>query len=123
MERVKKLTLPIDLGRVLQYNKSTSNKEMECMEIIMKLKRELVDENIVDLFTGVEVSTITNKNWVSLKISYEDTNIYQLSYSLSVLFKEYFKYHDRVGMRINNMPYVATSDNKNVKTIMQKLLK
>lgn len=93
------------------------------MEIIMKLKRELVDENIVDLFTGVEVSTITNKNWVSLKISYEDTNIYQLSYSLSVLFKEYFKYHDRVGMRINNMPYVATSDNKNVKTIMQKLLK
>lgn len=93
------------------------------MEIIMKLKRELVDENIVDLFTGVEVSTITNKNWVSLKISYEDTDIYQLSYSLSVLFKEYFKYHDRVGMRINNMPYVATSDNKNVKTIMQKLLK
>ena len=93
------------------------------MEIIMKFKRELVDENIVDLFTGVEVSTITNKNWVSLKISYEDTNIYQLSYSLSVLFKEYFKYHDRVGMRINNMPYVATSDNKNVKTIMQKLLK
>lgn len=93
------------------------------MEIIMKLKRELVDENIADLFTGVEVSTITNKNWVSLKVSYEDTNIYQLSYSLNVLFKEYFKYHDRVGMRINNMPYVATSDNKNIKAIMQKLLK
>lgn len=93
------------------------------MEIIMKLKRELVDENIADLFVGVEVSTITNKNWVSLKVSYEDTNIYQLSYSLNVLFKEYFKYHDRVGMRINDMPYVATSDNKNVKAIMQKLLK
>ena len=92
------------------------------MEIIMKLKRELVDENIADLFTGVEVSTITSRNWVSLKVSYEDTNIYQLSYSLNVLFKEYFKYHDRVGMRINNMPYVATSDNKNVKAIMQKLL-
>ena len=30
---------------------------------------------------------------------------------------------DRVGMRINDMPYVATSDNKNVKAIMQKLLK
>ena len=93
------------------------------MEVIMKLKRELVDENIADLFTGVEVSIISNKNWVSLKVSYEDTNIYQLSYSLSVLFKDYFKYHDRVGMRINDMPYVATSDNKNVKAIMQKLLK
>lgn len=93
------------------------------MEIIMKLKRELVDENIAEVFVGVEVSTIVNKDWVSLKVSYEDTNIYQLSYSLNVLFKEYFKYHDRVGMRINNMPYVATSDNKNVKAIMQKLLK
>ena len=93
------------------------------MEIIVKLKRELVDENITEVFVGVEASIITNKNWVSLKISYEDTNIYQLSYSLSVLFKEYFKYHDRVGMRINNMPYVATSDNKNVKAIMHKLLK
>ena len=93
------------------------------MEVIMKLKRELVDENIADLFTGVEVSIISNKNWVSLKVSYEDINIYQLSYSLSVLFKDYFKYHDRVGMRINDMPYVATSDNKNVKAIMQKLLK
>ena len=93
------------------------------MEVIMKLKRELVDENIAEVFVGVEVSTIMNKDWVSLKVSYEDTNIYQLSYSLNVLFKEYFKYHDRVGMRINNMPYVATSDNKNVKAIMQKLLK
>ncbi len=93
------------------------------MEIIMKLKRELVDENIAEVFVGVEVSTIMNKDWVSLKVSYEDTDIYQLSYSLNVLFKEYFKYHDRVGMRINNMPYIATSDNKNVKAIMQKLLK
>lgn len=93
------------------------------MEVIMKLKRELVDENIAEVFVGVEVSTIMNKDWVSLKVSYEDTNIYQLSYSLNVLFKEYFKYHDRVGMRINNMPYIATSDNKNVKAIMQRLLK
>ena len=93
------------------------------MEVIMKLKRELVDENIAEVFVGVEVSTIMNKDWVLLKVSYEDTNIYQLSYSLNVLFKEYFKYHDRVGMRINNMPYIATSDNKNVKAIMQRLLK
>ena len=93
------------------------------MEVVMKLKRELVDENIAEVFVGVEVSTIMNKDWVSLKVSYEDTNIYQLSYSLNVLFKEYFKYHDRVGMRINNMPYIATSDNKNVKAIMQRLLK
>lgn len=27
------------------------------MEVIMKLKRELVDENIAEVFTGVEVST------------------------------------------------------------------
>lgn len=93
------------------------------MEIIMKLKRELVDENIAEVFVGVEVSTITNKNWVSLKVSYAEANVNQLSYHLDALFKEYFKYHDRVGMRINNMPYVATSDNKNVKAIMQKLLK
>lgn len=56
-------------------------------------------------------------------MSYEDNDVYQLSYHLDVLFKEYFKYHDRIGMRINNMPYMATSDNKNVKAIMQKLLK
>lgn len=94
------------------------------MEIIIKLKRKLVDENITDLFVGVEeVSTVTNKDWLSLKVSYEDININQLSYHLDVLFKDYFKYHDRVGMRINDMPYVATSDNKNVKAIMQKLLK
>lgn len=93
------------------------------MEVIIKLKRELVDENIAEVFVGVEVSTVTNKNWMSLKVSYEDTDIYRLSYSLNVLFKEYFKYYDSVGMRINDMPYVATSDNKNVKAIMQKLLK
>ena len=83
----------------------------------------MYDENIAEVFVGVEVSTIVNKDWVSLKVSYEDANVNKLSYSLNVLFKEYFKYHDRVGMRINNMPYVATSDNKNVKAIMQKLLK
>ena len=93
------------------------------MEVIIKLKRKLVDENIESLFLGVEVSTVTNKDWLSLKVSYEDININQLSYHLDVLFKEYFKYHDRIGMRINDMPYVATSDNKNVKAIMQKLLK
>lgn len=93
------------------------------MEVIIKLKRELVDENIENLFVGVKVSTVMNKDWLSLKVFYEDTDIYRLSYSLNVLFKEYFKYHERVGMRINNMPYVATSDNKNVKAIMQKLLK
>ena len=94
------------------------------MEIIIKLKIKLVDENITDLFVGVkEVSTVTNKDWMSLKVSYEDNDVYQLSYHLDVLFKEYFKYHDRIGMRINNMPYMATSDNKNVKAIMQKLLK
>ena len=93
------------------------------MEVIIKLKKELVDENIAELFVGVEVSTVVNKNWVSLKVSYEDNDVYQLSYHLDVLFKEYFKYHDRIGMRINNMPYMATSDNKNVKAIMQKLLK
>lgn len=93
------------------------------MEVIIKLKRKLVDENIGSLFLGVEVSTVTNKDWLSLKVFYEDININQLSYHLDVLFKEYFKYHDRIGMRINDMPYVATSDNKNVKAIMQKLLK
>lgn len=93
------------------------------MEVIIKLKRELVDENITNLFVGAEVSTVKNKDWLSLKVSYEDININQLSYHLDVLFKEYFKHCDRVGMRINDMPYVATSDNKNVKTIMQKLLK
>lgn len=93
------------------------------MEVIIKLKKELVDENIADVFVGVEVSTVTYKDWLSLKVSYEDTDIYRLSYSLNVLFREYFKYHDSVGMRINDMPYVATSDNKNVKAIMQKLLK
>jgi len=93
------------------------------MEVIIKLKKELVDENISELFVGVEVSTIMNKGWVSLKVSYEENNVNQLSYHLDVLFKEYFKYHDRIGMRINNMTYMATSDNKNVKEIMQKLLK
>lgn len=93
------------------------------MEVIIKLKKELVDENIADVFVGVEVSIVTYKDWLSLKVSYEDTDIYRLSYSLNVLFREYFKYHDSVGMRINDMPYVATSDNKNVKAIMQKLLK
>lgn len=93
------------------------------MEIIVKLKRELVDENITDLFVGVEASIVIYKDWLSLKVSYEDSDVYRVSYSLDVLFKEYFKQRDRVGMRINDMPYVATSDNKNVKAIMQKLLK
>lgn len=93
------------------------------MEIIMKLKRELVDENIAEVFVGVEVSTITNKNWVSLKVSYEEVNVNQLSNHLDALFKVYFQQCERIGMRINDMPYVATSDNKNVKAIMQKLLK
>lgn len=93
------------------------------MEIIIKLKRDLVDESITDVFVGVEASTVTYKDWLSLKVSYEDADVYRLSYSLNVLFREYFKYHDSVGMRINDMPYVATSDNKNVKAIMQKLLK
>lgn len=93
------------------------------MEIIVKLKRELVDENITDLFVGVEASIVTHKDWLSLKVSYEDSDVYRVSYSLDALFKAYFKQCDRVGMRINDMPYVATSDNKNVKAIMQKLLK
>ncbi|MGO1819735.1 MAG: hypothetical protein ACTH0S_08620 [Senegalia sp. (in: firmicutes)] len=93
------------------------------MEIMIKLKSELVDENIADLFTGVKTSTYEHSNWFTLKVFYEEANVNQLSNHLDVLFKEYFKYHDRVGMRINNMPYVATSDNKNVKAIMQKLLK
>lgn len=93
------------------------------MKIVVKLKRELVDENITDLFVGVEASTYKHNNWVTLKVFYEEANVNQLSYHLDVLFKEYFKQRDRVGMRINDMPYVATSDNKNVKAIMQKLLK
>lgn len=93
------------------------------MEIMIKLKSELVDENIADLFTGLKTSMYKHSNWFTLKVFYEEVNANQLSYHLDVLFKEYFKYHDRVGMRINNMPYVATSDNKNVKAIMQKLLK
>lgn len=93
------------------------------MEVIIKLKRELVDESITDLFVGVDTSVATYKDWLSLKVSYEDININQLSYHLDVLFKEYFQYCERIGMRINDMPYIATSDNKNVKAIMQKLLK
>lgn len=93
------------------------------MEIMIKLKNELVDENITDLFIGVETSTYKHDNWFTLRVFYEEANINQLSYSLNVLFKEYLKYHDRIGMRINDMPYVATSDNKNIKPIMKKLLK
>lgn len=93
------------------------------MKIIVKLKRDLVDENITDLFVGVEASAYKHSNWVTLEVFYEEANVNQLSYHLDVLFKAYFKQRDRVGMRINDMPYVATSDNKNVKAIMQKLLK
>lgn len=93
------------------------------MKIVVKLKSELVDENITDLFTGVETSTYKHSSWLMLKVFYEVENIYQLSNHLEVLFKDYFKHSERIGMRINDMPYVATSDNKNVKAIMEKLLK
>lgn len=93
------------------------------MEIIMKLKRELVDENIADLFTGLKTSMYEHSNWFTLKVFYEETNVNQLSSHLDALFKVYFQQCERIGMRINDMPYVATSDNKNVKAIMQKLLK
>lgn len=93
------------------------------MEIMIKLKSELVDENITDLFTGVKTATYEHLGWFTLKVFYEEANVNQLSYHLDVLFKEYFKQCERIGMRINDMPYVATSDNKNVKSIMKKLLK
>ena len=93
------------------------------MEVIMKLKSELVDENITDLFTGVKTATYEHLGWFTLKVFYEEVNVNQLSHHLDVLFKDYFQHSERIGMRINDMPYVATSDNKNVKAIMQKLLK
>lgn len=93
------------------------------MEIMIKLKRELVDENITDLFTGLETSIYEHSNWFTLKVFYEEANVNQLSSHLDALFKVYFQQCERIGMRINDMPYVATSDNKNVKAIMQKLLK
>lgn len=93
------------------------------MEVIIKLKRELVDENIANIFIGLETSIVTHKEWLSLKVNYEDADVQRLSFHLNALLKDYFRHSDRVGMRINNMPYVATSDNKNIRTIMQKLLK
>lgn len=93
------------------------------MEIMIKLKSELVDENITDLFTGLKTSMYEHSNWFTLKVFYEETNVNQLSSHLDALFKVYFQQCERIGMRINDMPYVATSDNKNVKAIMQKLLK
>lgn len=93
------------------------------MEIMIKLKSELVEENIADLFTGVKTSTYEHSNWFTLKVFYEEVNVNQLSNHLDALFKEYFKHCERIGMRINGMPYVATSDNKNIKPIMKKLLK
>lgn len=93
------------------------------MKIVVKLKSELVDENITDLFTGLETSTYKHSSWLMLKVFYEEANVNQLSSHLDALFKVYFQQRDRIGMRINDMPYVATSDNKNVKAIMEKLLK
>lgn len=93
------------------------------MDIIIKLKRELVDENITDLFVGVKTATYEHLGWFTLRVFYEEANINQLSNHLDILFKEYFKHCDYIGTMINGMPYAATSDNKNVKAIMQKLLK
>lgn len=93
------------------------------MEVIIKLKRELVDDNIANIFVGLETSIVTYKDWLSLKVNYEDADVQRLSFRLNTLLKDYFRHSERVGMRINDMPYVATSDNKNIRTIMQKLLK
>lgn len=93
------------------------------MEVIIKLKRELVDENIANIFIGLETSIVTHKEWLSLKVNYEDADVQRLSFHLNALLKDYFRHSERIGMMINDMSYVATSDNKNVKVIMQKLLK
>src|SRR5699024_9137808 len=113
----------VDNEKKVLYNKSTSIREMKYMEVIIKLKRELVDDNIANIFVGLETSIVTYKDWLSLKVNYEDTDVQLLSFHLNVLLKDYFRHSERVGMRINDMPYVATRDNKNIRTIMQKLLK
>lgn len=93
------------------------------MEIMIKLPTEKVQKDVVDLMGNLETKLHESKQWLTLTVYYKNTDISQLSYYLDTLLKEMFEHSDRIGMRINEMPYIATSDNKNVRAIMEKLLK
>src|SRR5699024_12323738 len=94
---------------------------MKYMEVIIKLKRELVDDNIAHVFVGLETTIVTYKEWLSLKVNYEDAEVQRLSFNLTALLKDYIRHSEGVGMIINDMPYVATSDDKIIRKNTKKV--
>lgn len=92
------------------------------MRIQLKLPSEL-NETIEGLSEVLDFETYTSKKWLNVDIEYTSVDVNKVSEIVSELLKIVLEQKERVGTRVNNVPFMVTKDNEgNLKTILKKLM-
>lgn len=95
------------------------------MEIQIKLPAGYED-NVEEIAKEFKVKTSGFKNFYNADVEYRNDfqEVEELGDLLGVLFQVVLQDHEKVGTRINDMPYVVTKDNeKNIPKILKKLMR
>lgn len=91
------------------------------MEIKLKLPVGYEDK-VKEIEKEFKVKTSGFKNFYNVDIEYKEVET--LSELLGDLFQMVLQDHEKIGTRINDMPYMVTRDNKqNINKILKKLMK
>lgn len=92
------------------------------MRIQLKLPSEL-NETIEGLDEVLNFETYTSKKWIDVDIEYTLVDVNKIAEIVSELLKTVLEKKERVGTRVNDIPFMVTKDNEgNLKTIFKKLM-
>ncbi|MEB6038211.1 hypothetical protein [Staphylococcus pseudoxylosus] len=92
------------------------------MIIQLKLPSEL-SETIEGLDEVLKFETHISKKWINVDIEYMLVDVNKVAEIVSELLKTVLEEKERVGTRVNDIPFMVTKDNEgNLKTILKKLM-
>lgn len=92
------------------------------MKIQLKLPNEL-SGTIEGLDEVLNFETYTSKKWINVDIEYTLVDVNKVAEIVSELLKTVLEEKERVGTRVNDIPFMVTKDNEsNLKTILKKLM-